>query len=96
MSEPLAIRYRVDIHDFGLTPVRSRTVYRLTLVQAWRLVRRQTRRGFRLYGGTIAYGNWGGRGGVFPGRYRSAVIGVDRLRRFCGCSVEAANPASSP
>ncbi len=74
----IALRYRVDIQDFG-GPSRSWSKQGLTLSQAWRLVRRQARRGFRLYGGEIAYGNWGARGGLFPARYRSAVIGVERI-----------------
>ncbi|MGO9473283.1 MAG: hypothetical protein ACLPWS_07685 [Rhodomicrobium sp.] len=76
MSAPL--RYSVDIHDFG-GPCRSWSRHGLTLSQAWRLVRRQARRGFRLHGGAIAYANWGARGGVFPARYRSAVITVEYM-----------------
>ena len=79
MNMRLALRYSIDIQDFGLSPVRSRKVRRLTLPQAWRLVERQARRGLRLYGGNIVYANWGARGGVFPGRYRSAVIRIDCL-----------------
>jgi hypothetical protein len=73
----IALRYKVDIHDFG-GPCRSWSRQGLSLSQAWRIVRQQARRGFRLYGGAIAYGNWGARGGLFPARYRSAVIGVER------------------
>ncbi len=80
MNASLVLRYRVDIHDFGVSTVRSRTLRGLTLAQASRLVRRQTRRGFWLYGGSIAHASFGGRGGVFPGRYRSAAIGMDWLR----------------
>jgi len=69
------LRYSVDIYDFG-GPSRSWSRHGLTLSQAWRLVRRQVRRGFRLHGGAIAYGNWGARGGLFPARYRCAVITV--------------------
>jgi hypothetical protein len=72
----IAPRYRVDISDSG-GPSRSWCRRGLTLPQAWRIVRRQARRGFRLHGGSVAYGNWGARGGLFPARYRSAVIRVD-------------------
>lgn len=72
----IALRFRVDIDDFG-EPARSWSRRGLTLTQAWGIVRRQTRRGFRLHGGNIAYGNWGARGGQFPARYRSAVIRLD-------------------
>ncbi len=75
----IALRYRVDIHDFGAPPSRPCTKRGLTLSQAWRIVRRQARRGFRLYGGCLDFGNWGARGGAFPTRYRSAVIGLDSI-----------------
>jgi hypothetical protein len=74
----IALRYSVDIHDFG-APSRPCTKRGLTLSQAWRIVRRQARRGFRLYGGGLDFGNWGARGGAFPTRYRSAVIGLDSI-----------------
>ncbi len=73
----MRFRYSVTIQDFGHPDLRERIIGGLTLAAAWRLVRRQARRGFKLHGGTIAYGNWGGRGGIFPGRYRSAVIRMD-------------------
>ena len=73
-----ALRFRVDIHDSG-GQRHSWTRRGLTLTQAWGIARRQARRGFRLHGGVIVYGNWGARGGQFPARYRSAVIGLDTV-----------------
>ncbi len=70
------LRFRVDIHDFGGSS-HSWSRRGVTLTQAWRMVRRHARRGVSLHGGDIAYGNWGARGGQFPTRYRSAVIGLD-------------------
>jgi hypothetical protein len=73
----MRLRYSVTIQEFGHPGLRERIIGGLTLAAAWRLVRRQARRGFKLHGGTIAYANWGGRGGIFPSRYRSAVIRLD-------------------
>jgi hypothetical protein len=71
------LRFAVEINEFGTSPSRSWVSRGLTLPEAWRLVRRHARRGFRLHGGAIAYANWGARGGDFPRRYRSAVIRWD-------------------
>ena len=76
------IRYKVEIETFGMAtePCEpSRVVRNLSLKAAWRIVQRAARRGRNLYGGTIARGNWGMRGGVFPVRYRHAVIKADRI-----------------
>ncbi len=72
------MRYQVQITDFVASGMRhALRRRRLTLTQAWGIVRRNARRGLKLYGGGIAYGNWGARGGVFPDRYRCAVIMID-------------------
>jgi hypothetical protein len=63
------MRYQVQIIDFISSATRHAVRRRLTLTQAWGIARRNARRGLKLYGGGIAYGNWGARGGVFPGRY---------------------------
>jgi len=71
------LRYAVVIFDCGLPQSRLRIRHGLTLRKAWRSVRQAARRGFNHFGGGIAYGNWGGRGGMFPTRYRAAFITID-------------------
>jgi len=71
------MKYQVQITDFTAHGVHRAARRRLSFAQAWRIVHHNARRGLKLYGGSIAYGNWGVRAGVFPGRYRSAVITID-------------------
>ena len=78
----MRIRYSVDVVDFipsgnPKIPFISRAVHEsrgLSLSQAWRIVERHARRGFRLFGGEIRRANWGARGGTFPRAYRNASI----------------------
>lgn len=80
------MRYTVIVQEFGDWPPTGAThptehVYvGLTLARAWRVCRKHARRGVNRFGGSIAQSNWGVRGGQFPGKYRSAVIGMDWQR----------------
>ena len=74
------MKYTVCISDFAPAAhplARVRRVHGLSLAQAWRVSERASRRGVKLYGGSIHHDNWGARGGVFPGAYRAATICPD-------------------
>lgn len=83
------VRYKVEIAAFGVANPHvdgmwglvepTRIIRNLSLKAAWRVVERAARRGRNLYGGTVARGTWGMRGGTFPLTYRAAVIKVDRI-----------------
>ncbi len=76
------MKYTVHIHDFapGAHPLaRDRRISGLSLAQAWRVSARASRRGVKLYGGSIHHDNWGARGGAFPGAYRATTIRLDTI-----------------
>jgi hypothetical protein len=67
------MRYRVDTFEFG-TGERVHLSRRVSLSKARKVATHQARRGFRLYGGSIANDNWGAHGGDFPRQYRTTII----------------------
>ena len=84
------MKYQVIVQDFGLGQTLVRRYRKVTLPKAQRLVTRAIRRGIKRFGGNIDHQNFGGNidhqnfggwGGVFPRKYRSAIIEVDSKGR---------------
>lgn len=77
---PDRLSYTVTVTDFFGTPTgpacRPVALFEgVSLVRAWRIVRRHARRGVTLFSGNdIQFDNWGARGGRGLQAYRSACI----------------------